>query len=326
MKIDSKIASVIDETQQRIDIVRSMYENDVTLPYDKQPMSQLHELVLKLQQHYLKSMSDSTPVKYWTSPCVSGSNSNSITTIHQFLKDNDVCYDGVPLHTKVSEHHRFTGWRSRKQWAEHEMGNYVFFARSYNTPKWRSVIDEICVRDTPPWNSWEIAKCDFTLDEYEHVRNLLLITNTELYNVFDSMLYYDLVQPSVLTSEVRVGYDYKFATRVHKWNNRRAIAGSYKDIQPHKEKIIQIGVDYLTEMWNNRNCDITLPMLMKYFNTIPLLTNWQQYATTGSDMTTFLSSNKRIDSYDGLIECNKFVNEVATEIMRRIESLGCLDM
>lgn len=323
MKMDSRIASVIDETQQRIDIVRSMYQNDVTLPYDEQPMSQLRGVVLKLHRHYFKSMTDSHPVTYWTSPIVVGW--NSITNICKFLKDNDVCYDGVPLHTKISGHHRFSGSTGRRQWGEHEMGGCVFFTREY-TPQWRCVFDDIWLRDHPVWNSWEIAKCDFTLDEYEHVRNLLMITNGELYSTFESMLGYDLIQPSVLTSEVRVGYDYKFASRVHKWNHRRAVAGSYKDIQPHKEKIIQLGVDYLTELWNNRNCDITLPMLMKYFNTIPLLTNWQQYATTGSDMATFLSSNKRIDSYDGLIECNKFVNDVATEIMSRLEQLGCLDM
>ena len=46
MKIDDGVQRVLEETQKRIDIVRQMYENDVTLSYKDQPMSKLRDIMM----------------------------------------------------------------------------------------------------------------------------------------------------------------------------------------------------------------------------------------------------------------------------------------
>lgn len=79
-------------------------------------------------------------------------------------------------------------------------------------------------------------------------------------------------------------------------------------------------------MWNNQHDDITVPHLVTYFNTVPLLMNFNQFMVDSNDMSNFLTSTKRLNTYDELVACNKFVNGVADEILKGIESLGILGM
>lgn len=58
MNIDESVNSVLQDTQKRIDIVRMMYENDVALPYQQQPMSRLRRLTLKMQDVYYRKITE----------------------------------------------------------------------------------------------------------------------------------------------------------------------------------------------------------------------------------------------------------------------------
>lgn len=324
MKIDDRVQLVLDETQKRIDIVQQMYENDVTLSYPEQPMSKLRHIVLKMQTEYYRKITDNKPVAYWINQHIDGYGSY-INQMVQFLQKHMICFDGVPLYTKITEHHSFVSHRREAEWREHPMYGFYLFNRKPNQSG-AAVLPTISIWNPVRMNRWEIAKCDFTVGEYEHVKNMIMLTEPKMMLVLESLTELDFV-PNVEKKDLtQVGYDYTFANKIQKWNNQSAIAGSYKHIHNNKEKIVQVGIDYLTELWNNRHDNITVPHLVTYFNTIPLLMNPQQFTVDSTDMTNFLTSTKRLNTYDDLVACNKFVNEVALEILERVKPLGILDI
>lgn len=324
MNIDESVNNVLQNTQKRIDIVRMMYENDVALPYHQQSMSKLRDIALKIQMAYYRKITDNKPVAYWINRNLDGRGSY-ITEILAFLQEHSISFDGVPLHTKITGHHRFVSHRREEEWKEHPMYGSYLFTRTPYLPR-SAGLPTIDIWNPVRMNRWEIAKCDFTVDEYDHVKNMIMLIKPKMMDVLDTLTEFDFV-PNVENKDlIRVGYDYSFANKIHKWNNQSTMAGSYKHIQHHKEKIIQIGIDYLTELWNNQHTDITIPHLVTYFNTIPLLINYNQYTVDSNDMINFLTSTKRLDTYDELVACNKFVNDVADEILKGVESLGILRM
>lgn len=329
MKIDDGVQRVLEETQKRIDIVRQMYENDVTLSYKDQPMSKLRDIMMDLKRVYYHTYTEHRPVRYLVCQYTNTGEISPITDLIEFLQKHMVCYDGVPLHTKITEHCKFKHRNSdvrKAEWEKHPMYGSFFFSREAER-QYRATWEGVEVYRTDAFNYWEIAKCDFTNEEYELVMNMCMLTQRKLVDVLTSLMRYDLIPPieEQDVQKVDVGYDYTFAKRVHKWNGQTTIAGSYKHIHEHKDKIVQIGVDYLTELWNNRLNDVSIPCIMKYFNAVPLLMNYDQYTVDSNDMHNFLTSTKRLDTYDELIACNKFVNEVASEILERIKPLGILD-
>lgn len=199
-----------------------MYENDVTIPYDQQPMSKLRKLTIKMQSAYYRKITEHKPVAYWVNQRLDGYGSY-ITEMISFLQEQMICFDGVPLHTKITEHHRFDGHRREQEWQEHPLyGSYLF----KRTPKtvWNAVLPNIDMWSPVRLNRWEIAKCDFTVEEYDHVKNMIMLIKPEMLAVLDTLTEFDFV-PNVEDKDlIRVGYDYTFA--------KRYISGTVKVVLP----------------------------------------------------------------------------------------------
>lgn len=75
--------------------------------------------------------------------------------MHTFLHEQMICFDGVPLHTKITGHHRFVSHRREEEWKEHPMfGSYLFNRSPY--PPRNAVLPPIDMWNPVRLNRWKL--------------------------------------------------------------------------------------------------------------------------------------------------------------------------
>lgn len=317
---------VIQNCRTRIDMVEKICNNGVVYN-ETQPIYRLLSAVSTHYNQLIAGFHNQAQQDIFYIPQIS-SGLNSYESVKNALMKHHVTYNGVELWTKLK--HVSTTVQRTPEWDDPQYNTGLCFMDWHSVEKFSSYlldsysnVSRKMYRTTPSFNGKSILiKSDLSVDEWEYIINYFTLVDESVTRAITCMFSWYVFPTSRYGEYVGLDVESKIFARGVRLNSMSTKFGSYNQIVKNPDEFITLGVDYINEICKYTPTGCNMATILALFDELPLLVNTDQYTVGTCDLKTYLTSNKRIDTYDNAIACNKLVNDIATEIMNQTKHLG----